>query len=427
MTPIKLTHEQEEAMAVARVGLMAACPFYAHYFYAEMKECATLQVPTAATDGRTIFFNPDYMLGLKPAERVFVLAHEIDHVMCRDPQRMVHYGRETNVTYGGVTTRFEQGQYNINADYVRNANLLETGVGQINPAWCYADDVAGSDLVEEVYHRKYKQKPPAPTCYGDSGGKAASGTKRDPFAANGTFDQLLPPSIDPVTGKQDLPDEAEFKEAIARAAAAAKAMGKLHANHQKLVDEILAPQVDWREQIRMILTGHMGARHETWSRPNRRRLALNAISREGAQMVVMPGRRGYGAELVVVGVDTSGSIYASPQAVEAFFGEVSGVLADVRPRRVILVECDARVQRVTEASSLDELEIAKQSGVKGGGGTSFVPVFDYIAENDLVPDTLIYLTDLEGTFPRKAPGYPVVWCSITAGKAPFGDTVHITV
>jgi predicted metal-dependent peptidase len=420
--PVLPTPEQKRAIEIARVGFMAACPFYAHFFYSECKEHYTLDIPTACTDGRNIWINPQYIATLKAPEAVFVFAHEVDHVICRDPQRMRTYDKAGQLPDG---TPFDAEQFNKAADYVRNAGLLEQGVGLMNPAWLYANDVGGDDVVEEVYKRKYKKKPDGKggSTYGGAG-KSPKGAKSDAAAAaqGGSFDQLLPPSVDPVTGREDLPDEAEFKEAIARAAAAAKAMGNLPANIARKIGEILEPQVDWTEQVRMIVTGHIGSRHETWNRPNRRRLALNPI-------IIMPGKRGYGADTVVVAVDTSGSIYANPKALEAFWSEVGGVLTDVRPKRVVLIECDAEVQRVTEASSLDELAIAKDQGVKGGGGTRFNPVFEYCEREQLAPDTLIYLTDMQGSFPDKKPSYPVVWCSILPPqehyRAPFGDEINI--
>lgn len=416
-TAVTLTPEQTEAVEIAHVGFMAACPFYAHLFYAECKEVPTLDIPTAATDGRTIFYNPEYLTTLTPAERVFVFAHEMDHVLSRHPQRGATYARDKSVD----GTPFDQDQLNISMDYVINAGLIEQGIGQMNPSWLYADDVTGADLSEEVYARKYKKKPDAPTNYGQSG-KGPKGARRDKTAdaAGGQFDTVLPPPVDPVTGKEDVMDDSTFKEAVSRAAAAAKAMGNLPEALKKRIESILEAQVDWTEHVRMLLTGKMGARHETWDRPNRRRLVLNP-------MLIMPGRRGYGAELVVVGLDTSGSIYSSLKALDAFFAEVRAILADIRPKRVVLIECDATVGRVSEASTLDDLEYARSRGVTGGGGTRFEPVFEYVAEQDMRPDTLIYLTDLEGSFPKEKPAYPVVWCSIDPGTAPFGDTVRIKV
>ena len=258
---------------------------------------------------------------------------------------------------------------------------------------------------------------PSTKQYKDTG-KTLKGAKSDAQADEnmGRFDEVFEPQVDPVSGEEDLADENEFKEAVARAAAVAKARGKMPASMQRLVDELLTPQVDWRDHIRLLMTGKIGARGENWKRPNRRRLALNPI-------VVLPGRRGYGCELVVVGVDTSGSIGEHELAV--FLSEVSGILSDVKPHKIIVIGCDAAVSQVDEVSSLDEFEGLREKGIKGGGGTCFEPVFDYIEEHDLKPETVVYLTDLMGSFPDEAPAYPVVWAATTNLTPPWGDVVRI--
>jgi predicted metal-dependent peptidase len=61
----------------------------------------------------------------------------------------------------------------------------------------------------------------------------------------------------------------------------------------------------------------------------------------------------------------------------------------------------------------------------GGGGTSFVPVFDWIVRHGQQPDTLLYFTDADGEFPQEAPNYPVLW--LVKGKAPvpFGRRIQL--
>lgn len=430
------TPEENRALEVARVGLMAAAPFYSHLYFSTLKEVLTRDIPTLATDGASVFINPAYLAGLKPPEAVFALAHEVVHFVSRHCQRARHYAGVGKVR----NTPFDMEQLNYNADYVVNAGLMEEGVGLMNPAWLYDQNVTGEHLVEDVYERNYKKPPPggnkggggqgkgsgqgnAPSPPGKTyagSGKAPRGAQQDKVAAaqGGGFDTLLPPPVNPVTGAEEAPDEGEFKEAVARAFAAAKAMGNVHGNVKRLVEAILEPQVDWREHVRLLLTGKMGARSETWDRPNRRRLVLNPL-------VIMPGRRGFGADTVVVGVDTSGSI--GDDELGTFFAEVGGVLSDIRPKKVILIFCDAKVQRVDEAASLDELADIRVRGAPGGGGTNFIPVFEWVKEQGIVPDTLIYLTDLYGRFPSRAPAYPVVWCATTDQPVPFGDVVRIKV
>ncbi len=419
------TFEQRQALDVARVGFMSACPFYAHMFYSICREVLTLGVPTAATDGRHIFINPEYVASLKPAERIFVYAHEMKHVVDRHPQRMAHYAREGKL--GGLD--WDQHLFNQAADYCINAELQAEGVGMMNPSWLWDAQTSPEDLTEDTYARHFKAKPPQPqgskpkpapgkTLAGSGHGPRGVPGDKQADSQGGGFDSLMAPPVSPVTGKADLPDDGEFKEAVARAATAAKAMGKLPGSLQRKIDTILEPQVDWREHVRMVMTGHIGARRETWDKLNRRRLVLNP-------MVCMPGRRGYGAELVAVVVDNSGSI--TEAELRAYFSEVAGILADVRPREVVLIWCDAAVRQVDRASSLDEMEHIRVKGSPGGGGTDFNPPFDYLEREGVRPETLIYCTDMHGRFPVQAPGYPVVWAATTSVVAPFGDTVHVKV
>ena len=444
---VKPTVEQERVLATARVAFMVASPFYAHLYHSIGREVITRDIGTLATDGRHIAINPDYFCALTVPEQVFTMAHEMSHLVCRHPQRMAHYHKTGSLKGKPVSQRFA----NICADYVINADLVETKVGAVNPDWLLRPDVTGDQLWEDVYERLWQDPPKRPKPPGKGRGEPcddgtpgsqpgeseAEGSepehqphrvKDDPRrrvfgkpdkqaeANGGAFDELLPPPVDPVSGEVDLPEEHEFQEAVARAAAVAKAIGKLPASIQRLVDEILAPQVDWRDHIRLLVTGKVGARGETWKRPNRRRLVLNPI-------MILPGKRGYGAETVVVGVDTSGSIGEKELAV--FMAEVSGILSDVKPRRIVVIGCDAAVSQVDEVTSLDEFEGLREKGIKGGGGTRFEPVFDYVAEHDLRPETLIYLTDLLGSFPAEAPAYPVVWAATTDCEVPWGEVVRI--
>jgi predicted metal-dependent peptidase len=447
----KLTPLQVRQLEIARVAFMQEAPFYAHLMYSIGEEVITRDVPTAATDGKRIMLNPDYVCPLPVGKQVFVYAHEMSHLVCRHAQRFKYYLKQGNIKGKPVILEWA----NVCADYVINADIINSMPNvQVDPGWLYDPNIAGTELWEDVYERTLKVIPPPPKGKGKGKGqpgggggqpgdpqdpqddaqgppqlpatkqykdtgKSLKGAKEDPQAANnpqpGRFDEVLEPEID-AEGQEDLPDENEFLEAVARAAAVAKAQGKLPAGAQRLVDELLTPQVDWRDHIRLLMTGKIGARGETWKRPNRRRLVLNPI-------VVLPGRKGYGCELVVVGVDTSGSI--GKHELTIFLSEVGGILNDVKPRKILVIGCDANISQVDELTTLDEFEGLREKGIKGGGGTDFRPVFDYIKEHDLKPETMVYLTDLYGDFPSEAPTYPVVWAATSDDPVPFGDVVRI--
>ena len=255
-----LTQAEQKAMEIMRVAFMNKCPFLSYYFYECCIEYPTRDVEGAQTDGRRIYYNPDFMMGLKPAERLFVLAHEVAHIIYRHPLRMKHYGRTgyvRDLIYNSVLM-------NIAMDYVINADLVENGIGSIRPEWLYNKDYKSGDLPEDIYEKLYKKLPEQPNggC-GTGGGVGAGGNGEknppsqpgggDGGKSDGTlshqqpqdmvgggdkastsldkaieelaksgFDEVRAPEIDPVSGAEDTPGEGEFKEAVARAAAAPK-------------------------------------------------------------------------------------------------------------------------------------------------------------------------------------------------------------
>jgi|ERR1700694_4557922 len=79
------------------------------------------------------------------------------------------------------------------------------------------------------------------------------------------------------------------------------------------------------------------------------------------------------------------------------------------------------VQSVQEFGPSDPITLEP----KGGGGTDFRPVFDWVEANDIRPACLIYLTDLCCSSYPALPDYPVLWVTDSRRAAPFGETLQI--
>ena len=131
--------------------------------------------------------------------------------------------------------------------------------------------------------------------------------------------------------------------------------------------------------------------------------------------------------LSLLRIDTSGSI--GEKELNMFFAEMAGILEDVRPKRLVVMWCDAKVHRVDEIEEASDLTGLRKKGAPGGGGTMFEPVFDEMDKMGLDDvDALVYLTDGYGSFPKAPPSYPVIWGNISDLKPehyPFGDVVEI--
>lgn len=169
------------------------------------------------------------------------------------------------------------------------------------------------------------------------------------------------------------------------------------------------PRVNWRRQLRNHLSAFMGRDEYSRSRPNRRWMG------EG---LIVPGCRDEKVARVVVALDTSGSM--SPELLGEFIAEIRPLMDQVID--LDLVVADAKVQEVV---SLDELPAWLGRGeAAGGGGTSHVPVFEWVSKNGNLPDLFIGLTDLHTELPARRPNYPVLWVVPEGhGEASWGTVV----
>ena len=121
----------------------------------------------------------------------------------------------------------------------------------------------------------------------------------------------------------------------------------------------------------------------------------------------------------MIGVDTSGSI--GTKELEQFAGEISAICEEVQPETIHVVYCDAAVQDVQEFGPSDPLELEP----KGGGGTDFRPVFEWVDNKDITPACLIYLTDLDCSSYPDPPAYPVLWATDSGDTAEYASTLEV--
>jgi len=419
----KLSPQQDKLWSDTRAALIWHCPAFSHIFYTMLQNTGDQfnavftedpKYPVAATDGSNLIFNtgPDGYFAQGLNQRVFIAAHEILHCIFNHCGISYMLKMRGKVAYpDGKSLPFDAEQMNYAEDLVINAILVESKVG------IFPTDKAGqqmgvydaaiatsADNALDTYRKIFKQSNK-----GKGGGPGAGGgfdVHLDPGTSTGQDAQSANNNRNP----------AQWDTEVQAGISAAKAMGKLPAELLRALSEVLTPKVDWREHIKSLFARKVGSGTFDWARPDRR-----LITRD----IYAPGRSGFGAGTVVVGVDTSGSV--GPKELDMFMAEVSGILEEIRPKRLVIVWCDAAVNRVDECEDASDLMAIRRKGAPGGGGTSFIPVFDRIDKDGLSPEALVYLTDGLGSFPRAAPSFPVIWGNIYGdGKQyPWGDVVNI--
>lgn len=99
---------------------------------------------------------------------------------------------------------------------------------------------------------------------------------------------------------------------------------------------------------------------------------------------------------IVVAVDTSGSINRDLH--ERFMEEII-LIRRMFKIEIRYIQCDTEV---TQDIKLKRYTNVEDIAIKGGGGTDFRPVFDYIKQKNYKPNAILYFTDGQGAYPEKS-------------------------
>ena len=131
-----------DKIIVARVGLLLRHPFFGNMATRlKIQECDEW-CPTAATDGRHLYYNTEFFHKLSTKEIEFVIGHEILHCVFNHLQRNENRNRML---------------YNIAADYLVNNTLVRDGIGEKpKDIQIFQDHKYDGWSSEEVYDELFK-------------------------------------------------------------------------------------------------------------------------------------------------------------------------------------------------------------------------------------------------------------------------------
>lgn len=182
---------------------------------------------------------------------------------------------------------------------------------------------------------------------------------------------------------------------------------------RQIPKDLPEPKVPWQHHFREFMVAHvMPTTTVDWGRPSRRLLAS-----KGRMHYYEPGiQRDIGVRTAGIVIDSSGSI--SEEMLNAFVAETNSIMEQTGCSVVVIV-ADAAVQSVQRFNET----ITSKFECKGGGGTDFRPALAELEKHDI--DCCVYLTDGMGSFPDKAPSYPVMWATLVDQEPPFGRKVLV--
>lgn len=419
------------------IFLLYKQPFYA-YILSSMKKVVNEEVPVAGVSVLegviTLHINPAGYLRYVKEERVFILIHEVLHIM------FYHHTRQGKRKHGlwNIATDISINQL-IENDYARKpVDCLKLDSFQKKNGFTLPHGLNAEEYYEWLWQRKEKLEIPDDMQKDPFGENQGSGEDpsdvgaSEPASSNsssnnssggelsetdaGAFDKLHP------TWKQNTDVSEQIQESIVRSAikdAYTAANGVVPSNLKEFIQISMTSKTNWRAIFRNFTASKRNTnKRATWKRQNRR-LGSSVMGYKKSRKLH-----------VVVAVDTSMSI--TSQTFELFNAEL--IRVSQSGADIVLIDCDARVQ------SIEKYNPNKPPVFTGRGGTDFRPVFQAITEQkepllQRIPDVIIYLTDGLGCAPTHC-SIPTLWCLTENGRRPFNDqrndinwgtTLHISI
>lgn len=356
-------------------------------------------VPTAATDGWDVRYNPKFIeehMKSDPELRFLVL-HEATHKAYR------------HLTVWRALHEEDAQLANAAADFFVNGVLHDTDDGEgfikMPSIGIQPDPKYRGWSVKQIFDDLKQQQEENGGGEGDGEGEGGGMDDHD---------------WDGNPAKGDAAEEQAQANEIQRAIRQGEIMrkklaGKGAGQSDGVFGELLTPKVDWRKVLRDFVTETCAGRDESsWRKPNRRFLSYD---------VYMPSMVGTTMTELVVGFDTSGSIFGGDEMTR-FVSEIATIIEQVKPSKVHVIYWDTAV---AGHQTFEDGQFAVQDlKIKGGGGTDGSVLFTYLREKNIKPDAIVQFTDgYVGDWGQT--DVPTMWAITSDLTAPFGTSIHIDV
>lgn len=189
--------------------------------------------------------------------------------------------------------------------------------------------------------------------------------------------------------------------------------GTVPAWADELLERVLPPRIDWRQEMAEFVKDCVYARND-WSRSARR---------HSWQKVIYPRRQRDETGLVVFARDCSGSI--DNETCAAFTALITNCIGETKCRGLVL-DHDTAIAKESWIEPGEECPLIRPAF----GGTSHVEIgrrVTELAEGGERVAGVIALTDMDTEFPDDPNGTAWLWLATQKKEAPFGRTVLVEV
>jgi predicted metal-dependent peptidase len=399
--------------------------FFAHItLQIQPKPC--WDIPTMSTDGKFLYYNPEFVTKQTDDHLYGIHAHEDAHIFLgHHLQRRMG---DRDHTMWNVACDLAINNLLVKSGYELPKEALFAGKG---PFAKFPKEASAEEYYELLKQEQRPPMPPQPDVMpgtgggeggdeGDDGEGEGEGEGKGPAADDapdpGKCGGIMPNNKGKGSQSQNDKAVADHKMVVAAAAHVARQRGTLPSGLDGIVAEQIVPRPDPWEILREFIDST--AMNDFKMPPVDRRVMVAS-----GHALMLPTMESDELGEVLIAWDASGSLFTEEE--QTFVAEnVMGILSLYEDVTMTVLYHDCGEPTVHKWQRSDGPLRFKPVG---GGGTSHVPVFNWVEKNRPDCKALICITDLETEFPPHAPPYPVLWCTVSSNQhAPFGRIVDLT-
>ena len=428
----------EERLSRAIIDLQNDQPFFAHILlsmkFKEMPANYPMQTIGVSIRGE-LMYAKDFVEKCSRKELAGCMCHEVLHLA------LLHFVRAKKLYFD--KDQFKQQISNIAQDVIVNQIVLTENMnlpdGAI-PVDTYADkskfslgeegeiniciENVSQKNWEQVYDEIMKQikdqkdlkgggqQPQA----GSVGGRLAGHDHHDLQGDSDNNGENGDGESESMSSEELSSLEQEWQSKLAEAAMFAKQQGKLPAGVERVVNDLLNPQVKWSSYLMRYIKPHIIPTDWTYQKPHKKSQALK---------VYMPNVLRDNVEVEVL-VDTSGSI--SEEELKNFLTEIVGIANAFSNIKLTVSYADTEIAARKSFTNPTVCELLAFKP-KGGGGTDMEGALVEIKNEGSEAPVTIVLTDgytnLHKSTGFKLP-FEVIWVSTTKNiNFPYGQVINL--
>ena len=385
-------------LAKGKIKMMLSAPFHGSVV-SQTELIERNNLPTAATDGTVIFYNDSFIRSLTLPQLCWLLAHEAEHIMMLHAFRM-----------GKRNPR----KWNYACDFSINSTTLDSlvheGVFEAIEGTLY-DKKYVNWSSEKIYEAIPDSEVPEDDGSGDH--VIAPGSDPDGREGEGGDNNDSQGKTRKFLSEDQIKElEEQAKRKVLSAAETAKSIGNLPGEYSSLLEKLRYPTVDWKELFHRAIVGSEPDDY-TMRRPNRKMLQSGFY---------MPSILKQSVGNIYVWRDTSCSMSDADD--RKVVSELKGIIEDVKPKAVYVIDCDTEVNDVKIYYPGDNLDALERVGY---GGTEPQAFFDWVEENGEEVQAIVCLTDMgfhldENALPSQT---EVTWVSVVDHDPGIGNFIYL--